>query len=230
MAQTQKVDGTADVVFLLDITDSMDYCIDAVKDNIEIFVKELQSKNIDWRARIIGFRNYDYDGENNWWDGDDSPFTSDVNELKKQLAAKKASGGDPNDFRESVLDALHKVANFNISSKLPPDPFAWRPTGHAAKCVLLFTDYAFQDYVSYVEGNQTKDDVVEVLNENRIRVCIIAPEFPCYAELAEEQDIDYEPCGPHEDFPAKIKSAGYFEKIIQAFAKTVTATATVEMY
>ena len=228
MAEAKKVNDTADVVFLLDVTDSMDYCIDAVKKNIETFVAELQKQHIDWRARIIGFRNYDADGEA-WWDGDQSPFTSDVDELKAQLDAKKPSGGDGNDWRESVLDALHQVANFPVSSKLPPDPFAWRPTGHTAKCVLVFTDYECQEFVSYVDGNLKMDDVAETLNENRIRVCIVAPDYPCYKDLAEYQNIDYEVCGLHGEFEAKIKSAGYFEKIINNFAKTVTATATVEM-
>lgn len=229
MAETKKVSGIADVVFLLDVTDSMDYCIDAVKRNIEIFVDVLQKKNIDWRARIIGFRNYDADGDA-WWDGDQAPFTSDVNELKKQLAAKTPSGGDDEDFRESVLDALHKVANMPISTKLPPDPFAWRPTGHTSKSVLLFTDYECQEYVSYIPGNLTMENVANDLIEQRIQVRIIAPDYDCYHKLGEYSEIDFEECGPHDGFEEKIKSAGYFEKIIQAFARTVTATATVEMY
>ena len=229
MAEIKKVNGTTDIVFLLDVTDSMDYCIDAVKQNIQAFVDELQKKNIDWRARIIGFRNYDVDGDA-WWDGDASPFTSDVNELKKQLAAKHASGGDPEDCRESVLDALLMTADMPISTKLPPDPLAWRPTGHTAKCVLLFTDYACQETVSCRDGNLTMDDVGNALVEQRIRVCVIAPNFDCYKRFSEFQDIDYKDCDQHDKFEEKIKSAGYFAEIIDNFARTVTATATVEMY
>lgn len=228
MADSNNVKGKADVIFLLDVTDSMDYCIEAVKKNIEIFVNELQEKKVDWRARIIGFRNCDVDGDD-WWDGDKSPFTSDVNELKKQLAEKHASGGSPDYFEESVLDALYMVANMEVSTKLPPSTLAWRPTGHAAKCVILFTDYGCQNYVSCVDGNLTQDEVVKALQLSRIRLRIIAPTFECYENLGENQGIIYEDCGPHEDFAERIRNADYFASIIRDFARTVTASATVEM-
>ena len=122
------------------------------------------------------------------------------------------------------------TADMPISTKLPPDPLAWRPTGHTAKCVLLFTDYACQETVSCRDGNLTMDDVGNALVEQRIRVCVIAPNFDCYKRFSEFQDIDYKDCDQHDKFEEKIKSAGYFAEIIDNFARTVTATATVEMY
>lgn len=239
MANETKVKGTADVVFLMDITDSMDYCIDAVKENIRAFVQELQKNGIDWRARIVGFRNYDYDSSN-WIDADEAPFTSDLNELRHQLESKNVSGGDPNDFRESVLDALHYFAQLDVSSgKL--DSRKWRPTGRTAKCILLFTDAEFQDMVSYVPGNLEVGDVGRALQASRIRLSIVAPNYPCYHELAEYGGI-FVPCGSHEDFPKmRLHSADLtqkekdehrqtFEDIIRDFARTVTATATEEVY
>jgi hypothetical protein len=239
MANNSKVKGTADVVFLMDVTDSMDYCIDAVKKNIRIFVQELQKAGIDWRARIIGFRNHEFNPDN-WLDADGSLFTSDLNELRRQLDGKKPSGGDPDSLEESVLDALHYVSQMGVSAtKL--DPGKWRPTGRTAKCVMLFTDAPCQDLVSYVPGNLELDDVGNALASSRIRLSIIAPDFDCYHELAEYGAI-YVPCGKSEDFPKMHLSKDdltpqeqadhkmTFEDIIRDFAKTVTATATEEAF
>lgn len=240
MANSTKVKGTADVVFLLDVTDSMDYCIDAVKKNIRIFVQELQKAQIDWRARIIGFRNHEFSPVD-WIDADGSPFTADLNELRRQLDGKKPSGGDPESLEESVLDALHYVSQMEVASG-KTDPGKWRPTGRTAKCVMLFTDAPCQDLVSYVPGNLELEDVGNALASSRIRLSIIAPDFDCYHELAEYNGVYYVPCGKPEDFPKMHLSAAEltpqekanhkmtFEDIIRDFARTVTATATEEAY
>ena len=229
MATGGKVNGVADVIFLLDVTDSMDYCIDAVKKNIHVFVEEMQKEKIDWRARIIGFRNYDYN-EKDWLDAETSPFTSDVKELEAQLNAKVARGGDPEHFPESALDALHYcAARMKVAGKLPAPPMEWRPTGTAAKCIILFTDAEFQETVSYTDGNFTAHEVADALNTLRIRLSIIAPQYDCYLDFSEEQGVLYENCGEHKHFRDKIEQGGYFEKIIRDFARTVTATATLEV-
>ena len=238
MANETKAKGVADVIFLMDITDSMDYCIDAVKKNICLFVQELQKGKIDWRARIIGFRNYNYD-QDNWIDADESPFTKDVNELQRKLDSKEAKGGDPNHYEESVLDALHYVSQLEEASSRTPDPLKWRPTGHAAKCVLLFTDAGCQETVSYYPGNLDLGDVGQVLRTSRIRLSIVAPDYECYHDLAEWGAI-FIPCGKHEDFremrlcaneltpQEKAANRKSFEDILLDFARTVTATATEE--
>lgn len=239
MANNTKTRGTADIVILLDVTDSMDYCIDAIKNNIELLVQELQS--IDWRARIIGFRNYEHEPDN-WIDADQSPFTKDPNELRRQIDSKVASGGDPDldHLQESVLDALHYISQIGVSPTVDqPDPFKWRKTGWTSKCVLLFTDAGCQETIRYIDGNMDIEDVIKAMEENHMRLSIVAPrsrdgdrqEYKCYdtfatAQLGKGESAIYKDYGDHKSFPEVIKNNPFFKEIIKVFAKTVSETAT----
>ena len=52
--QQPKVKGVVDIVFLLDITGSMEPCINAVKDNIQAFVATLTAKDANGGAAGAG--------------------------------------------------------------------------------------------------------------------------------------------------------------------------------
>ena len=107
-----KVKGVVDIVFLLDITGSMQPSIDALRDNINGFVKSLAEPDAnggspvkDWRIKVVGYRDASSDGAQ-WWE--EFPFSTSVNEVKSQMAILEAKGGG--DEPESLLDALYNVA------------------------------------------------------------------------------------------------------------------------
>ena len=69
-----KVRGVVDIVFLMDATGSMGKCIDALKMNLQNFFNTMTSTEgngspvKDWRAKVVGFRDYEEDGPADWLD------------------------------------------------------------------------------------------------------------------------------------------------------------------
>ncbi len=99
-----------DVVFVLDVTGSMQPAIDGVRDGINAFVGELDKRQLDARVALVAFRDRhpkDKGGDDEdpvALDFGDGSFTKDVAAFKAKVATLKAErGGDP---EESSLDAL----------------------------------------------------------------------------------------------------------------------------
>ena len=69
---SEKVKGVADIVFLVDATGSMGKCIERLKTNISTFFDEMTSEKgngsplKDWRAKVVGFRDFEEDGPSRW--------------------------------------------------------------------------------------------------------------------------------------------------------------------
>ncbi len=176
---------SADIIFLLDATGSMQPAIDAVKLDIERFVAALEAPHVDkefavydWRAAVFAFRDYKYDTENAvpWFVS--NPFTRDVSEVKRQLDSIEATGGG--DEPESLLDALMKISQMPsaeaIDRQAYEDPVAWRDRRSAARFVIVISDARFHKDVSSTPG-VTMDDIANVLMSLRLHLFMIAPAF-----------------------------------------------------
>jgi hypothetical protein len=117
-----KTKGVADIVFLIDVSGSMQPCLDALRRNIEVFVDSLSHGDAnnaapvkDWRGKVVGYRDIEASaGEGTRW-LDDHPFVRDAVALKAQLGNLRAEGGG--DEPESLLDALYTVATMEASPK-----------------------------------------------------------------------------------------------------------------
>ena len=140
-----KNSGIADIVFLIDATGSMRPCIDALRDNINKFIDMLTdttgngSPVTDWRARVVGYRDYTADGSTSYGWLNDNPFTRDVSALRSQLAALTPRGGG--DVPESLLDAMMAVAttgSIDLQATGDEDNTnKWRTPGSAARIVIV---------------------------------------------------------------------------------------------
>lgn len=193
-----KTKGVADLVFMLDVSGSMATCIDALRKNIEAFIDSLSrgdGNNVapvrDWRAKVVGYRDIETDGEGNWFL--DSPFVRDVAALKTQLAALKADGGG--DEPESLLDALYKVATMPASPKgsQTEDAQKWRYRSDAARVVIVFTDAPFKETMSIAEAKGgSLQDVANVVMANRIILSLFAPNFEGYDRLSQIDKSEWE--------------------------------------
>jgi hypothetical protein len=231
-AQTTKSKGVVDIVFLIDATGSMQPCIDALKNNISVFIDSLVTKGPNnenpvkhWRAKAVGYRDFRCDKVPFL----DSPFVEDATQLKAQLTALQAMGGG--DEPESLLDALHKIATMEQTSKGSAtfDPQKWRYRSEAARVVVAFTDASYHETMEQPHGG-TVTDVINALHGNRIILNLFAPEMECYNKLSEADKSDYQaiPCSgktPQVALQEFTADQANFRKTMEALAKSVSQSA-----
>lgn len=235
--QAGKSRGVVDILFLLDITGSMQPCIDALKRNISNFIDYLTTKDAnnsmpvrDWRAKVVGYRDYEFDRE----PFVDAPFVREPDTLKRQLDRLVAEGG--HDEPESLLDALYKVATMGQTEKdaQSDDPYKWRYRSAAARVVIVFTDATYKEPMHLPEAKGGGfDDVVNVITANRILLSIFAPDMECYDRLSaidksEYEAISIEGIGPQRalaDFTSDTKN---FQNALKQLAASVSKSAATE--
>lgn len=229
--QIPKTKGVVDIVFLLDVTGSMQSCIDALKNNISVFIDTLTTKGANnespvkhWRAKAVGYRDFRTDHESFV----DAPFVEDPAELKGQLGRLKAEGGG--DEPESLLDALHRIATMPAASKgSVPEADKWRYRSEAARVVVAFTDASYHPNMEQPKGG-TVSDVINALHSNRIILNLFAPEMPCHDELSKADKSDYLPIPvagrtPVEALEEFTRDQNNFRKTLEALAKSVSKSA-----
>lgn len=101
---------SVDVVFVLDLTGSMQFAINGIKSGIRSFADKLAESKIDAKLGLVGFRDLQSDKERPFaltFEG--SPFTSDPVSFGQQVGTLRASGGG--DAPESSLQGLALAAN-----------------------------------------------------------------------------------------------------------------------
>jgi FHA domain/von Willebrand factor type A domain len=180
-----------DIVFVLDVTESMQPYIDAVKQNIIQFAQDLAANNRDYRLGLVTFEDYvisQYPDCNCEYR---NTMTSDVQKFTGWVGTLHAGGGG--DIPEDQLDALAYAASF---------PF--RP--EAQGIVILVTDApshkagdgpdregdaAYQQHHPDPNADvteQTGDKVAAIMQKNGITLYAVAPPpfiAPEYAEIVE---------------------------------------------
>jgi hypothetical protein len=209
--------GVADVVICIDITYSMQGCIDAVKANINKFVDNLitptNNRPIDWRATAVGYRDVT-DSEAAAFEGLDKPFTDDTEELRSRVASFVAAGGGDND--ESALDALYKIAT---ELKWPHE------VGQAHRIVMLFTDadtHAEMDATTKPSGPRDAGAVFQRYSDDHIKLFIWGPDSVHYKTLAGIPKSEYFSLGTNFPQIKKQLSGADFAKVLEQAAETVS--------
>lgn len=232
--QNEKVKGVVDIVFVLDATASMSPCLEALKQNIGLFIDTLTTEDPqnpapvkDWRARVFGYRDVLADAE----PFVDNPFVKDATVVKQQLAALKARGGG--DEPESLLDAIYKVATVGETEKgaQAEDPFKWRYRSSAARVAIAFTDATYHPTMSLPEASGgTLSDVHNAIQSNRIILCLFAPDMPCHDDLSavdkcEYEAIDVDSRGPQRALAEFTSNQDSFRRTMQQLARSVSQSA-----
>lgn len=231
-----KKKGVPDIVFLLDASGSMSECIQAVTQNISTFVDTLSASDAnggvlikDWRIRVLAYRDRLADGS--YW-FIDNPFTSDIAEVKSQLAAIEAKGGG--DEPESLMDAMYTLTQWSAAEKgATASPTGWRHRHDAARVVVIFTDASCHPTFKTAAGTDgSVDDLIQAYHANKLKVVMYAPEAPLYADLAAMNGLEWEPVGKLGENPVQAlrdytRNTDNFRKVMEALAKTVSASAAV---
>ncbi len=115
-----------DVFIVLDVTGSMTWAINGVRDRIGGFVAKMRENKIDYRIGLLAFRDLTIDPvPMDLLLFDAQPFTSDVDAFRKQVGRLMSMGGG--DEPESSLEAVDKACQ---------QPFR----KGAIKVLLLITD------------------------------------------------------------------------------------------
>lgn len=254
-----KVKGVADIVMLLDVTGSMQDCIDAVKRNIGRFIADLSSTDAnnespikDWRMKVCGYRDHKAN-PSNWFV--DNPFVRDLASVQAQLAAPNMEAAEGGDEPESLLDALMTLTRMEASTPQEGEhPNKWRDRSAAVRIIVFFTDATFNTPMSIPEASGgTVEDVVIALMGSRIILCGFVPEWDGYYELASADRAEFDIYATKAEFPAlagfgqpgeagkaameaavgalkaKAEDPTAFQKILAQLAKTVTKSAAVEL-
>lgn len=233
-----KTKGVVDLVFMLDVSGSMAPCIDALRRNIEVFIESLgrgDANNAapvrDWRAKVVGYRDFDSaPAERLPWIVD-HPFVRDASALKSQLAALQAAGGG--DEPESLLDALYKVASMEAVPKgsQSEDAGKWRYRSDAARVVIVFTDASFKETLSIPEAKGgSLQDVANIVMANRIILSLFAPNFEGYDRLSqidksEWEVVEYEGLNPQQALEKFTSDPVNFRNTLKQLAASVSRSA-----
>jgi hypothetical protein len=114
-----------DIVFVMDITESMQPYIDAIKQNMITFAHDLAANNRDYRLGLVTFEDYVVSQYSDCNCAYQKSFTSNVNQFIDWVGTLHAGGGG--DIPEDQLDALA------YASTLP-----FRPQAQAI--LILITD------------------------------------------------------------------------------------------
>jgi hypothetical protein len=99
-----------DIVFVLDITESMQPYIDAVKQNVISFAQDLAANNRDYRLGLVTFEDYVVSKYADCNCAYQQKMTSNVSEFTGWVGTLHAGGGG--DIPEDQLDALAYAASF----------------------------------------------------------------------------------------------------------------------
>jgi hypothetical protein len=192
--KTASSKGKVDIVLLLDLTGSMQPCIEGVKANLLTFLTSLRDGlqpdanspkiSLDGRFKVVGFRDHRAtSGANDSWFVD-NPFVREAAELQAQLNSPNMQAQGGGDEPESLMDALYKVGAMAESSiQEGEDANKWRKGVH--HCVIFFTDASFVRPMTIPEAaGGDVQDLANKLMESRIKMFGMAPEWNGYNELS----------------------------------------------
>ena len=207
----------ADIIFVIDSSGSMQYCIDSVKQNIHEFVETFRKDESEWDLR------FDFLAHQDQWEGEhsfeaqtihshnvlhdvyhtngDMFFTSDISLFQSRLATIESSGD------ESSVLALDTAIDF---------PF--RPQHRCHRCIVFLTDEAAEQGTRSSKGTENADTLVEKLQEQGILLYMVTPYCELYEILEEANYAIWEVVEDTDDGLSNVN----FVDVLHSIAKSIT--------
>ena len=205
-----------DIVFVMDVTESMQPYIDAVKQNIIQFAQDLAANNRDYRLGLVTFEDYVVSKYPDCNCEYRNTMTSDVQKFIGWVGGLHAGGGG--DIPEDQLDALAYASSFPfrpdaqgiviIVTDAPPhhDGDGSANTAH---------DQAFWDHHDHGAQvtDQTGDKVAALMQKNGLTLYAVAPPpfiAPEYAEIVQSTHGKlYNIVTEENRFPELVREIGH---------------------
>lgn len=200
----------ADIMFVLDCTESMDGEIEAIKDAIIDFTESIESEGVRARVGLVEFRDRFCQEQQRVLTFNGEVFTRDTEAFRREVAKLEAYGGG--DWPESSLDAIVLALG---------QPFT--PT--ASKIIVLVTDAP-----PHIPDKETKSiaEVIAAIRQRQIdRIYLVMrtrdPQSQVYLQLLEAaRGLAFE-LGEGDDFR---KRAEDFKRTLIALGKTISQATT----
>jgi Mg-chelatase subunit ChlD len=199
----------ADIMFILDCTQSMRGELEAIKDAIFSFVDTIRTDGVRVRIGLIEFRDRLIDEEARVLMFDGEPFTADPEAFRREAQGLRATGGG--DEPESSLDAVMLAL---------AQPFSAR----AHKILVLITDAP--PHVPDKEA-RTIEEVAEAVRAAQVSqfylvIRVTEPKNMVYLRLCEGTRSVAFDLGKGDDFRRR---AEHFKRTLMSLGKTIS-TAT----
>jgi hypothetical protein len=215
--------GTADIVFCLDASSSMQPCFDAMRKHIGEFVTSLQSNaqmKWDWRLDFVAHCAGDGGGgtvfsqrsmyhEAVWHSlyhesaQSRQFFTNDLEEFKRGLAGIKVSGD------EAPLVALDICLDF-----------PWRPAANCHRVVILLTDEPAEDGVAVDAQREAVPKLIQKIQKLKVLLFMVGPESEMFNQLSQVNKSEYEVVDSAGDGLSRLD----FRKLLSAIGKSVSVS------
>ncbi len=216
-----KLKGIADITFLVDSTGSMKPCIGELQQRIAELGANLSAGNpVDWRARVIGFRDLDCtDAEP--FVGRDVPFVSTASELKAQADRLEAKGGGIGEAEipESGLDALWVAMTTGD----------WRPIGTTHRIIVVLTDAPAKpemkpETVGDPNRPRDKGEVAKLAADEHFKLHLYAPSSEVWDFLGKVPGAFHEDVakGQTPDVYLGLRQVKW-DKIVELINKTISS-------
>lgn len=217
--------GFADIVFLIDVSQSMQPCLNSLVTSIGIVLDQMSNIGAgkhypvldDWRVKVCGYRDARADGST-WWV--ETPFTSDASQAKADLGSLEAKGGS--DGQQSLLDALWKLAKMPVANRgETAGENVWR---YRSRCVFVFTCASCHMTTAIPEAvGAGIDDVAREVINSRLHLSLYCPEADCYHTLCMIDKSEVEFVGSLSDAVRKMEELSrdtrHLEKSLEQFVE-----------
>ncbi len=205
-----------DIVFVMDVTESMQPYIDAVKQNVISFAHDLQSNSRDYRLGLVTFEDYVISAQADCNCAYRDKMTSDVKTFTDWIGSLHAGGGG--DIPEDQLDALAYAAKFPFRPEaegiiiLVTDA----PPHHAGDgSANTAHDQSYWDHHAHGTDvtNLTGTEVAGMLKKNGLTLyAVVPPPFiaPEYQEIVDAtHGRSYNIVTEEGRFPSLVREIGH---------------------
>jgi LPXTG-motif cell wall-anchored protein len=159
----KEVQGTSDIVFVIDKSFSMDDYINDTMKNVETFVRNLSAKNIQAR---LGLVEYESKRNTKYHDFNGSKFTTDPDSFISALKTIKTYGAD-----ENATVPLHHIAT--------SADYNWGTGANNHRFAFLITD----EDIDLSKDTPTKEATLKALQDAGISLTVVG-------ETVDKKDFD----------------------------------------
>ena len=217
-----KTKNSADIVFVIDASDSMQPCIDGLKRHISQFVDVFKNDaNSAWDIRLEFITH----SVSNSTSGNDAFGISSINETAAWNSIYQPTSRGAF-FTTNVSDFQTSLASISVTgdeaSFLALDyalDLPWRTQSGCRKIVLLFTDEPMETGCMVSDSTKLTNALIDKIHALKAYLYLITPDSPGFEKLASADKAEW--CLIDEgDGMLKVD----FNKILAMPAKSITAS------